>query len=420
LKGREIALKALLFYENLRDADASFSRAIKGIKSQKLINRSLEIFYGVLRWLYRIDYILNKHLHKKTIDKIHIWTRNIMRIGAFERIIMGVPDYASVSEAVKLAKKYGHRGTVGLANAVLRNLSDVEYPDEELKRLSVYYSFPEWLVAMLLEIFGDETEAFLKASNRTPPLSVRVNRLKTNRNELIKILKQSRMKADKGRHSPWSIYTEGRALKSRFFREGMFTVQDESSTLALEWIDTDLDVYADLCSSPGGKATHLAEITGDKKIIVAGDLRGMNRVVENIRRLNLKSIKPVIADARQISLRNVDMVILDVPCSGLGTLARRVDLKYRLTPERINSLVKIQKEILENASTLVKSGGYVYYITCTVNPEENQILIKKFLAKMKNFGLIEYEGEYGGDGFFQTLPHVHGIDGVFGAMIKRR
>jgi len=422
VEGRDLALKALVLYEKGKNADISFLNTVKKQKEQREIDFAKEIFFGVVRWIYRIDYILDKHIKKRNINSLSSYIRNILRIGIYSHLFTNIPDYANVNELVKLAKKYGHRGTASLVNGVLRNISDVEYPREGIKYLSIYYSFPEWLILRLEKVFGDDVARFLKASNERSKLTLRINRLYTTVDEVYNKLKSTGIWVEKARHYPYSLYSEGKALKSKYFNLGLYSVQDESSSLATELLTPKKkDIVADLCASPGGKATLLSELMNNEDTVLASDIKGIDRIIQNKNRLRIKNMYIFRADARNVRLRKVNRILLDVPCSGLGTLTKRVDLKYRIKENSIKRLTKIQSEILSNAANNIVSGGRILYSTCTIFPEENEEIIKNFLAKNKNFDLITYEGKFGYNGFFKTLPQRDGIDGLFaGLIIKRR
>jgi len=422
LGSRGLALKALVLYEKGKNADISFLNTVKKQKEQRDIDFAKEIFFGVVRWIYRIDYILDKHIKKGNVYSLPSYIRNILRIGIYSHLFTNIPDYANVNEMVQLAKEYGHTGTASLVNGVLRNVSDVEYPRERIKYLSIFYSFPEWLILRLEKVFGEDVARFLKASNERSKLTLRINRLYTRVDEVYNKLKSTGIWVKKARYYPYSIYSEGKALKSRYFFSGLYTVQDESSSLATELLKPKKnDIVADLCASPGGKATLISELMNNEGILLVSDIKRIDRIIENKNRLRIKNMYIFRADARDVKLRKVNRILLDVPCSGLGTLTKRVDLKYRIKENSIKRLTKIQSEILSNAANNIVTGGRILYSTCTIFPEENEEIIKNFLAKNKNFDLIRYEGRFGYKGFFKTLPQRDGIDGLFaGLLIKRR
>ncbi|RKZ20799.1 16S rRNA (cytosine(967)-C(5))-methyltransferase RsmB, partial [bacterium] len=259
MKGRTGALLALVAIEKGKRAQNALHAVFEkyGVKKKDKA-LATELTYGVTRWRKRLDYILSHYL-KTPLSDLTPYIRNILRIGVYSILFMKTPRYAAVSECVKLAKRYGHEGVAGLVNAVLRRIEDrVEYPEEDIERLSVYYSLPEWIVARAFELFGEDAEKFLIASNGAPPLSIRVNLKKTTPKELVSLLRRSGIKVEKGMYLPYSLRVEGKALETKFMREGLFTVQDESSSFVVELLSPEPgDGILEVCSAPGGKTTHI-------------------------------------------------------------------------------------------------------------------------------------------------------------------
>ncbi len=426
MKGRTGALLALVAIEKGKRAQNALHAVFEkyGVKKKDKA-LATELTYGVTRWRKRLDYILSHYL-KTPLSDLTPYIRNILRIGVYSILFMKTPRYAAVSECVKLAKRYGHEGVAGLVNAVLRRIEDrVEYPEEDIERLSVYYSLPEWIVARAFELFGEDAEKFLIASNGAPPLSIRVNLKKTTPKELVSLLRRSGIKVEKGMYLPYSLRVEGKALETKFMREGLFTVQDESSSFVVELLSPEPgDGILEVCSAPGGKTTHIAE-KGGKVVAVDTDKEGLSMVVKGAERLGLSGIYPVLGDGRNIAFRKkFDKILIDAPCSGLGVLRRRPDLRWNIKEEDIPRLVELQFAILKNVSRYLKKGGVLVYSTCTVEPYENELLIKRFLEE-ENGWEVEDAGEFlpeevVRDGYLATYPHIHGMDGVFGARLKKK
>ncbi len=390
-----------------------------------------ELSFGTLRWRGKIDWIL-RQLVKGGIEPLTPWIRNILRLGAYQLIFCDkIPSFAAVSESVELAKKYGHSGVASLVNGVLRRVEKVSppLPEETAESLAVSYSHPLWLVRRWVARWGPaETEEVLKANNQVPPVSVRVNALKVTREELEERLLEEGLSPVRGRFSPTSLRIAGSPLSSRSYQEGLFQVQDEGETLVGELLDPRPgDVIVDLCSAPGGKTTHLAELMGNRGLIAAVDVNRarLELVMENCRRLGIDIVSGVVADGRRFYVREkVDRVLVDAPCSNLGVLRRRVDLRWRMREEEIGQLVQLQRALLETGSGLVKRGGVLVYSTCTLEPEENEETVLGFLRSHP-----EFSAEQGTpflpsevvdkDGWLRALPWIHSLDGAFAARLRR-
>lgn len=400
-----------------------------------------ELVYGTLRNRNTLDWVLGRFL-KKPISGLTPWIRNILRAGVYQIMFMDkVPESAAVNESVNLARRYGHKGTAGLVNGVLRNivrsLSEISYPDREkdpVQHIAVKYSHPAWLVKRWLEEFGfDETVELCKANNEIPPNAVRTNTLRLSREELKKRLEEEVVQAVEGRLAPETLLLEGfKSVGSiAAHREGLFLVQDESSTLvghALKPAPGSLVI--DACSAPGGKTTHLAQLMGDSGRIVACDIHAhkLDLVRENAGRLGITIIEPVLLDAVRLHEKfagQADFILVDAPCSGLGVLRRRPEIRWRKEPGQIRELRDLQLKILDSAAQCLKPGGALVYSTCTVTEEENTGVIKEILNRrpeLKPESLADYlpEGLAGmpglttiPDGYVQFLPHRHGTDGFF-------
>ena len=240
----------------------------------------------------------------------------------------GDPAHAVVDESVKLAKKFGHNGTAGLVNAVLRNLHPVNYPEDRIKYLATFYSFPEFLVRLLLKIYQEETEEILNASNLPPVTSIRVNTLKTTPEEVLISLKKEGFKAERIENRRRNLLTESRAIYGESFKKGYFQIQGITQTMNIEILGAEKEeTILDLCSFPGTKSTGIAEIMGDDGTVLSVDKKDLRPLVKNARRLGIKSIYPIIADVLDFSVSKAHRILLDVPCSGTGVMRKRRDLR---------------------------------------------------------------------------------------------
>lgn len=406
-----------------------------------------ELAYGTLRTLNTLDWVLAQFL-KQPIGKLPVSIRNILRMGVYQVLYMDkVPDSASCNESANLARTYGHAGTVKLVNGVLRNIvrskDQLAYPDidkDPVQGISVRYSHPEWLVARWVEEYGvPDTEKLCQANNEIPPNAVRTNTLKTSREELQKTLSSEGVEAREGRFAPETLVIDGfksvGALAAH--RTGLFMVQDESSTLVAHAVNPlPGSLVIDACSAPGGKSTHMAQLMKNTGRIISCDIHPhkIKLIEENAARLDITIIEPVVLDASELDRHcreKADYILVDAPCSGLGVLRRRPEIRWRKQPGEIIELHKLQLQILLSAAKCLKDGGILVYSTCTVTHEENIDVVKEFLEQRGDFqpdslaghlpeGLLLMPGtETLAKGYIQFFPHIHGTDGFFIARFKK-
>lgn len=412
------------------------------IKNSNLVGSDkallFEIVHGVTRWEGRIDWILTgfyKGQFSKTIPNV----KNALRVALYQILFLEkVPDYAAVNEAVEFVKKLQGQAAADLTNAILRNIirnkEGIRYPnpDEDVNAyLSAYYSHPSWLVKRWLNRFGrDETEKLLVANNNKPSLTLRVNNLVTNPAELKSLLNSVDLK-----------FTEGKYLKEfikmnsltnitdwEYFTKGYFSVQDESTGFPIKLLNVMQGMRVlDLCAAPGGKTGYIAdEMRNTGEIVALDKFESRLKILEkNLTRLKVSNVITKTIDAFDyVDEAGFDRVLIDAPCSGLGTLTKKPDLKWKRDLGDIRKIVNIQYELLKKGASLVKENGYVVYSTCTIEPEENYELIKKFLAENVNFSIVKDSSlipktVIDENGCVATLPHVHGIDGSFSAKLIR-
>ena len=409
------------------------------LREQKLSekNKGLvqEIFFGIIRWRNRLDWIIKKIYHGQ-LEKTPRFIRYILQIALYQLIFMDrIPEYAAIHEAVELAKTKGGTYWGKKVNAILRSFQrsehKIDFPElstNPVEFIAVYYSHPEWMVKRWIERFGiDDTILLCEANNKTPLLSLRVNTIKISVQELQSRLAQVDVLTSQSPYLKNFIQAQNLPDLSQFqsFQEGLFSIQDVSAGLACVLLSPRPgDKIVDLCAAPGGKSTFLAELTKDEGDIFAVDanLQRLNLIRQNLNRLKLKSVQLVQADGTQYSSQKVDKLIVDAPCSGLGVLSKRVDLRWKRTPGQLEELSELQLKLLQNAAKLVKPGGVIVYCTCTIEPEENEQIIDKFFIENKNFRL-EPASKFiskeltTSEGFVYTLPHQHGIDGSFAARL---
>ena len=398
-----------------------------------------ELVYGTVKAGATLDWLLG-HYSSRPMAKVPPVIRNILRMGAYQIFFLSrVPVSAACNQAVELAKKYGHAGTAKFVNAVLRSAGrdpgKAAYPDagrEPARYLALKYFHPEWLAARWLDRLGfDACEALLAADNTTPPLSLRTNTLRINRDELL-----ARLAAEgaEGEPSTWApegiVCREYPSLaKLASLKEGLFQVQDESSMLVGHVVGPRPGEFViDACGAPGGKSTHLAALMGDRGRVLSTDLyeHKLKLTAENAARLGLKIIETKVFDATRLDTAyagQADRVLVDAPCSGLGVLRRKPDSRWRKSESMLRDLPKLQAAILESAARCVKPGGAVVYSTCTTEAEENEQVVRAFLANNPDFVLADAGALLPSprpEAMVQLWPHVDGVDGFFIARLERK
>ncbi|NLL21721.1 MAG: 16S rRNA (cytosine(967)-C(5))-methyltransferase RsmB [Firmicutes bacterium] len=443
---RSAALEALKEVEE-REAylNLVLNRILSGI-SLSDAERSLftELAYGVMQRRNTLDWVLSLFLNRP-MEKLTIWIRNILRMGVYQLLYLPrIPDSAAVDEAVKLAYRYGHRGVAGLVNAVLRKVSaekgSLPWPSREENPalyLSLRHSYPLWMVERWMENMGfEEAEAFCAAGNKVPPLTVRTNTLKLSKAELKKRLELEGVGAEDLVYAPEGLHLKlnKRLVELESFREGLFQVQGESSMLVAPLLNPQPgESVLDLCSAPGGKTVHLGILMQNRGNIVAADLypQRLKLVQDAARRQGIDIINIEKLDGRSVNPDKegaFQRVLVDVPCSGLGVIRRKGDLKWRRRPEDILSLAELQLQLLKGAFKYLCRGGVLLYSACTTEPEETTGVIEKFLAAEPSAKPVtlspllpeKLRGEEKREGMLYLWPHKHNLDGFFLARIRKK
>lgn len=396
-----------------------------------------EILFGVIRWQNQLDWII-KQLYQGNLNKAPRYFRHILQMSIYQLMYMDrIPAYAAINEAVGLAKSKGGAYWGNKVNGILRafergrdqiNLPKIEA--DPIQYISIKFSHPSWLVQRWIHRYGiDQTISLCTANNRIPDISLRTNCLKINVQKLQELLSSSQIVISRSGYLNNFLVAERVPDLSNFepFTNGFFSIQDVSAGLACELLAPQpAETIIDLCAAPGGKTTYLAELTQDNANILAVDIyrHRLNLVRDNLMRLGLKSVQLIHANGTQFSCDAVDKIIVDVPCSGLGVLSKRVDLRWKRTPEQIKDLTNLQFKLLENAAKLLKPGGALVYCTCTIEPEENEEIVAKFLNVNKRFHLEDASNYVpsqttDSSSFVYTFPHHHGIDGSFAARLVK-
>lgn len=394
-----------------------------------------EIVHGVIRWMGRLDWILNG-FYKGQFSKAIPNLKNGLRVALYQILFLErVPDYAVVNEAVEFVKKLQGQKSADLTNAILRNIirskNAIRYPDPQedlLGYLCAFYSHPSWMVKRYLERFDREaTEKLLAANNEKPYLTLKINTIKTNQEEFKQLLNSVNLKYEQGKYLPefFQLQNLTNITAWEYFKEGYFNVQDESAGLACRLLDVKPGMRVlDLCAAPGGKSAYIASLMNNQGEIVAVDrYEGRVRIVEqNLERLKINCVRTVVVNALEFNDNKFDRILADVPCSGTGTLTKKPDIKWKRDLLDLRSMNELQYELLVKASSLVNPGGVVVYSTCSIEPEENYEIIKKFLHNNPNFKLDDASLYFSKDlvdenGCIQTFPHVHRMDGAFAAKL---
>lgn len=417
-------------YLSLVDVESKRAYSNLAINHQIIINKPnshsfvRELVYGVLENKLLLDHYIDQ-LVKNGIGSLKTPELNIIRMGIYQLGYMdSVPEYAAVNESVVLAKKYC-RSKSGLVNGVLREylnkklqLSLPDRSEDEVKYLSVKYSYAPWIVELWLEYYGtDFVESLLAAGNETPPMTVRLNWLRVMKRDLINKLREKNYEVEEGKLCQNALNIKGsRILSTDMYKLGMFTPQDESSMLVAEKLDPKHgETVMDVCAAPGGKTTAIAERMNNTGRIIASDIyrRKLDLIDKEAKRLGIINIETRSWDATRVDssmLQKADRVLVDAPCSGLGVVRRKPEIKYKELTEEMELLPKKQLAILSASSGYVKPGGRLVYSTCTVNPKENERVVEAFLKKNPAFEKIERT---------LLLPNVNGTDGFFICVMER-
>ena len=426
---RELILEILLAVT--RDGEYSHIALRNVLENYQYLDKSERAFItriteGTLERMIELDYIINQ-FSKTKVNKMKPVIRTIIRSAVYQLKYMdSVPDSAVCNEAVKLAGKRGFSGLKGFVNGVLRNISrnldNVKYPDKSdtVKWLSVIYSMPEWIITEWLKNYDREmVEKMLQAFLAERPTTIRCNLSQISREKLAEELKKEGVKVRLCDTVDSALFISGYdylgALES--FRTGHFQVQDISSMEVAEWADPKEEEYIiDVCAAPGGKSLHLADKLAGKGHVEARDLTPykVDLIRDNIARIGIDNIEAVCQDATvydEASEKKADILIADLPCSGLGVLGKKTDLKYKMNPDTQEELVHLQRKILSVVHHYVKSGGKLLYSTCTIHRAENQENAAWFAEQYPEFELVRER---------QFLPGVDDSDGFYIAEFVRK
>jgi 16S rRNA (cytosine967-C5)-methyltransferase len=433
---------AVKILNRVERTDAYLDKLLEAeLRSEEIndLDKSLltEIVNGVLRWQMKLDWVLNGFFHGN-FTKAEVTVKNALRAALYQIMFLDkVPHHAAVNEAVEFVKRIRGEKAANLVNAVLRNIirniDGIHYPDVAIdagQYLAVMYSHPLWVVRRWMNRFGyAETEKLLQSNNERPTLSLRINTAKITVEKFLELLTSQNVVFEKSKYLHNFIKTSNlsNVSQTELFRHGYFSVQDESAGIACQLLTVKPgDRVIDLCSAPGGKTTFIGEMLHGEGEVIAIDKYStrLNLVKASCERLGVTNATILAADGIEFTADPADKVLLDTPCSGLGVLSKKPDVKLKRESEDIRDLVVLQKLLIENASKLVKNGGILVYSTCTIEPEENFGIIRSFLEHHPDFAVdsaaqFVHQSLVTLDGYVETLPHKHRMDGSFSVRLKK-
>ena len=434
---RSLAFFALKnVYQKQAYTDIALNRVLKSQSKSVEISQAdrsfaCELVYGVVRRQRTLDALIDL-LGKKRSTQQPPDLRIILHLGLYQlRYLDRIPTSAAVNTSVELAKENGIAKLSGVVNGLLRGYlrraeagDPLQLPDNAIASLGVKHSFPDWMVETWLEQLPiAEVDRLLAWFNRSPKIDLRVNILKTSVTEVETAFEAAELSVAKIPHLPQGLRIEsaGAVTDLPGYKEGWWVIQDSSAQLVSHLLDPQPgETIIDACAAPGGKTTHIAELMGDKGQIIACDRaeKRLSKVRQNADRLQLNSIQIKSGDSRNQNFVDVDRVLLDAPCSGLGTLHKRPDLRWRQSSQTIKELFELQRELLKQSASWVKPKGVLVYATCTLNILENEKVIQSFLANNSNWSIqsppnVIAQNWATPEGWIKVYPHRHNMDGFF-------
>jgi 16S rRNA (cytosine967-C5)-methyltransferase len=438
LTGREIAFRRLLRIEK-EGAYAGLVSGRVGHDSDAREERlAMEVTSGVTRWLRWLDFLIDDFYQGSRALESAV--RIILRIGIYELLYLNTPPHAAINEAVELARSKGAVRATGLVNGILRSVDrkrealPIPATGDEAEDLAIRVSHPTWMIRKWWDRFGHADTLKLAAwNNSSPSYAIRINTARLSRLEFVARLGTDGIAWRPAKYVDDMIRvdTVQPLIRGGYLAEGLCVVQDESAGLVVGLLAPEQgDVILDACAAPGGKTLFAAEMVRPSGRVVALDVnaRRVKLVARSAERLGLKNVDARTMDSTQLPDEYVgafDRVLVDAPCSGLGVLAKRADLRWRITEQQLAELSILQRALLAEAARAVRPGGTLVYSTCTIEPEENVHQIHRFLEVNPAFEIVHASSFLPSDvvsdeGFLTTLPHIHGVDGAFGARLIRR
>ncbi len=441
LDSRRAAIEILIRVERERAfADVLLGHRVPAfaVRDRRLIT---SLVLGVLAWRGRLDYEI-AHLCGRNLDALEPDVLTILRLGLYQlRFLTRIAEHAAVDTSVRLAKENdASRPAAGLINAVLRRAAREQVPMPERTRdqagyLAVALSHPRWMVERFIKWFGvDEAESLLAANNSAAPNVMRLNLSRGTRDQIIERLRADGFDFETEARLPETVILKSAPnFDSRAYREGLFNAQSEASQLVARLLAPPAGgTVLDCAAAPGGKATHIAELAGERATIIAADIShaGLLRVramAERLAHRNLRLVEADMASAAPMLPARFDGVLLDAPCTGLGTLREHPEIRWRLEPGDFARMAAIQGRMLENVAALVRPGGVVVYAVCSLAPEEGAGVVEKFLDHHPEFVIDRdlpladgFRIPIDANGYLFTRPDRGGLDGFFAARLLRR
>jgi len=401
-----------------------------------------QLVYGSLRMRNSLDWLINQVANRK-VQKMDGWTRNILRLGLYQiQFLDGIPDAVACNETVELAKEYKHPGVAKFVNGVLRNilrrLDSLQMPsieDDPVQHIRYKYSFPQWLVERWVKRYGVKaTIEICQTFNQIPDTVIRRNPLKTSKSDLEDSLSKNNIEVKEINNFPqaFKINNYSSLYNLDTFQSGYFQIQGLASIMTGHIVAPKPgERVLDLCSAPGGKTTHLAELMDNQGEIIANELHEhkLSLIEENCKRLGVKIVNVKIGDGRKVEFTDsFDRILIDAPCSGLGMIAKKPEIKWQKKPQDIKQLKDIQLELLTAGSGFLKEGGELVYSTCTITEAENIEVVKEFVSNNLNFELVNLksqakefgiDSEFINEGTIQLLPTWQENEGYFIAKLRR-
>lgn len=392
-----------------------------------------ELIYGTIKWRLRLDYVLEQ-FSKTPVKKMKPFVRQLMRMSVYQILFLDkVPASAAINEAVKIMHKRKMSNLSGFVNGVLRNIdrnkSEITYPN-----LSVYYSIPEWIITRWMKYYGEmETKAICESLSQRARVCIRINTLKTTKDKVKALLSEEGITVLEEGFLPESLYIHAPngIHHSPSFKAGLWTVQDESAMLVGHVLGPEKgDEILDVCSAPGGKTVHLAELMQNEGHIIGADIHEhkIELIEKNAKRLGASIVEGRLQDGMLINedwKEKFDKILLDAPCSGLGIIKRKPDIRYAKDETAIRDINNIQRKLLKNAINYLKKDGILVYSTCTLTQEENQNMVEYALSLGLQLDAIPYDmpaclKPYIKDNaYIEILPHVTDTDGFFMARFRK-
>jgi 16S rRNA (cytosine967-C5)-methyltransferase len=438
---RQLAFLALQSVQRGAFADVALDKALNKWQGDERDRRLItELVYGSIRRQRTLDTLITQFA-KRTSAQQPTDLRLILQLGLYQlRYLSHIPASAAVNTTVELAKQNGFAGLAGFVNGLMRQYGraaekgdPLHLPDAPVERLAIQQSYPDWIVQGWVDQWGeDETERLCEWLNRPPHIDLRINPLKTEIAQVEAAMQAQGILVQRLPLLPQAlrlVENVGAIWKLPGFDEGWWTVQDSSSQLVSHVLDPQAgEVIIDACAAPGGKTTHMTELMGDRGTIWACDRNPtrLKKLQQNVERLQLASVQICTEDSRSVSqfTEQADRVLLDAPCSGLGTLHRHADARWRQSPERVQELAHLQQELIEQAMTWVKPGGILVYSTCTLHPLENEAIAQGFLERHPNWHLDPPDPDrfaplITAQGWLKVVPHHQDMDGFFIARFRR-